>query len=224
MSRWRNALMVPLVVAACTPAPSPASTSLVMPASPSAAAATLSITASGTICGPWWMGCGAVLAIEAPGWTLPDDWAPAADDTQFAVDLIAGSERPTRVTGVRQQGQDRIEPGDYLFVGIMTMSPDSQTPGTLQATVGCSKAVKVPPGARAVRLDIEFASACSMDVSMDVPSPARTRYQSIVGSGRVCPNSRCLTLEEGWPKHESGMDRSLRRECFANERQRLARR
>jgi hypothetical protein len=115
------------------------------------------------------MGCGAFLAVKPPGWSLPEDWAPGADDTRFAVDVAPGSDSPARVTGVGQPGRERIEPGDYRLVVIETRSPDTLPP-TLSALVGCSVEVSIPPGTRAVSVEVKWDhSSCMIAVSKDVP-------------------------------------------------------
>jgi hypothetical protein len=141
---------------------------------PTSEAARLTVTGSGVLCGPWWMGCGAVFAVEAPGWSLPADWAPNADDARFAVDFRRHGER-TRITGVRQAGQDRVGPGAYRFVVIKTVSPDTEPEGTFEASVLCSKELEIPHGIRAVSVNVEFAyhpSSCTIATSMDVPTAA----------------------------------------------------
>jgi hypothetical protein len=162
MSRSLSALLV-VLIAACTPTPAPTPQPTL--AQPSTAPATLSVTGSGKLCGPWWMGCGAVLVIEQPGWVLPAGWAPSRDDTQFAVDLRAGSERPARVTGVREPGLERLEPGDYLIAGILTRQSDIAT-APLESSVGCSAEVTIPPGTESVSVDLEFSGGCTIAVSM----------------------------------------------------------
>jgi hypothetical protein len=119
------------------------------------------------------MGCGAFLVIEAPGWALSDGWAPTAADTRFAVEPVPRSEA-VRVIGIRAVAQDRIEPGDYRFHVIRTTSPDTEPEGTLHPVVGCSEAVNVPPGTRAVNVAVEFDGqpGCAIEVSMDGVAPA----------------------------------------------------
>jgi hypothetical protein len=112
------------------------------------------------------MGCGAYLTVESPEWSLPEDWAPTPDDTTFETDLRAGAET-TRVTGVRQAGRDRIEPGAYRIVVIKTLSPDTQPEGTFEASVLCMSDVEIPPGTRSVRVDVEFGAACMITTSLD---------------------------------------------------------
>jgi hypothetical protein len=158
-----------LLVAACARNPSPTNPS---PSSTPRASesARFSVTGSGELCGPWWMGCGAVLAVEPPNWRLPKDWSPSAKDTWFAVAVVAGSESPAPVTGIRQLGQDRIGPGAYRFVVIMTMMPDTAPSATLSAALGCSANVRVSTTTRAVSVDVAFGangSTCTIAVSMD---------------------------------------------------------
>jgi hypothetical protein len=112
------------------------------------------------------MGCGAYLAVEPPDWNLPEDWAPTADDIWFETDLRAGRET-TPITGVRQAGRDRIEPGAYRVVVIKTLSPDTQPEGTFEASVLCMSDVEIPPGTRSVRVDVEFGAACMITTSLD---------------------------------------------------------
>lgn len=154
-----------LTAAACGPNPPPSAT--IEPT-----AARLNVTGSGLLCGPWWFGCGAVLVIETPGWSLPEGWEPNAEDTFFATEFSRNMER-TRVNGIRQVAQDRIEAGDYAFVVVKTTSPDSASPRTLNPAVGCSKAISVPPGARLVSVAVEFdgGPGCSMTVSIEAAAP-----------------------------------------------------
>ena len=167
MSRWRCALTVSLLVAACVPTPAPTLRPTAEP--PSAEMATLTVTGSGVLCGPWWFGCGALLLIEAPGWTMPEDWAPSADDTQFEIGFARNMEE-TRVTGIRRVAQDRVAPGAYRLVVIKTESPDTATDGSFEASVLCSSDVDVLPGTRTVRVDVDFASGCTIAVSIEGPS------------------------------------------------------
>jgi hypothetical protein len=167
MTRVLGSLLVAFLIAGCVPTPSPS------PAVPtvSSEAATLTITASGEFCGPWWFGCGGVLVIEPPGWQLPTDWSSGADDTRFAAERIAGSEEPATVMGVARQGQDRIEPGDYTVAGILTMQSDVATQPP-SASLGCSRELTVPRGTLAVTISIDFGVAgCTLTVSMDAPTP-----------------------------------------------------
>lgn len=139
-------------------------------------AARLTVTGSGVLCGPWWMGCGAVLAVEPSEWSLPEHWAPSADDTQFETDAAPNAET-TRVTGIRQAGRVRIEPGEYSLVVIETRSPDDQPQGTFDAFVRCSVNVQIRPGIRAVSVDVRFSdqSSCTIAVSMDASTPGPSR-------------------------------------------------
>lgn len=134
--------------------------------------ATLTITGSGTVCGPWWFGCGAVLVIEDPGWTLPAGWTPDADDVVFDIKLQAGSDHPAPITGIIGSGPGRIEPGDYLLAGILTMNPDSPGDSGRRASIGCDAVLTVPPGTRSVTVALVFRNACSITVSMDPPTPS----------------------------------------------------
>jgi hypothetical protein len=164
-----------LLVVACGLDASPSGSPVPSASSLSADAAGLTVTGSGERCGPWWMGCGAFLAIEPPGWTLPNDWAPSADDTQFAVQIAAGDDGPARVTGIWRLGQDQIEPGRYRFVGILTTSPDNASPGTWYPSLGCGVEVEVPAGTQTVGVAVVFTDgqdACTIAVSMDVATPA----------------------------------------------------
>jgi hypothetical protein len=165
MTRLLGAFLIGLLVNACTLTPAPTATAALPP--PPTEAAILTITGSGELCGPWWYGCGAALAIEALAWELPGDWRPGALDTVFAVDLRVEGELPARVTGVRQQGRERIEPGDYKLVAIETMTPDTFPSGaTFSARVGCSVEVNIPPGTRAVGVKVEWDnSSCTIAVS-----------------------------------------------------------
>jgi hypothetical protein len=174
MSRSLGGLVVVLVVSACLPAPIPAATSTAP--TPSAESASFTVAGAGRACGPWWMGCGAFLTIQVPGWTLPVGWAPAAHDTEFAVQLSAGSERPARITGVRRLGQGEIEPGVHLLAVITTRHSDVSTPGTIDAAyLDCVARVTVPPETRSVAVDVTFGgkgSACSIAVTLDPPTSA----------------------------------------------------
>ena len=160
-----GAVALALLVVACAPNPSPSATQ-------SSDAASMTVTGSGALGGPWWMGPGAVFAVQPPGWTLEHDWAPRAEDTQFAVELVAGSEGPMRVTGVRQGGKDWIEPGHYQFVVITTRTPDSPPSAPLSAWFGCSVVVSIPTGTHAVNVDVEFGSSCTIAVSVESATPA----------------------------------------------------
>jgi hypothetical protein len=171
MVRMLGAFLVAVLVAGCTSTPT-SSPALFQP-SPSANAASLSITGSGRLCGPWWRGCGAYLAIEQTGWRLPGDWTPSNDDIQFDLALRAGSERGPRVTGVLEPVPHRIEPGDYLLVGILTRTPDCcESPPATSASLGCSLEVSIPPGTRAVTIDVQFGEACAIEVVLDGATPA----------------------------------------------------
>ena len=153
------------------------------PSSPrSAEAATLNVTGSGTLCGPWWFGCGAVLVVERPGWTLPADWAPRADDVQFDVDLRVESEAAALVTGIREPGLERVEPGDYLLVGILTRQSDSATNEPLEASVGCSIEVSIPRGTESVTVDVEFRGGCTIAVSLDGSALDRSPSEDLTDS------------------------------------------
>lgn len=180
MARSLGKFLVVLLVVACTPTPSPTAVPTAPPtavptapptASPNAAAE-LIVTGSGNRCGPWWMGCGAVLVIEQPGWSLPADWMPGDDDVHFAVDLRLGTEKPSRVTGVMQSGMERIEPGDYVLIGVLTMQSDSPPDSPLESSVGCSVEVSIPPGTVSVTVDVKFRGGCTLAVSMDPATPA----------------------------------------------------
>ncbi|NJD26670.1 MAG: hypothetical protein FIA92_00030 [Chloroflexi bacterium] len=102
---------------------------------------------------------------------LPDEWTPSADDTEFEVDLRGGSDLPARVTGIRTPGQDRIDPGEYRFVVIVTRSPDN-LPRTVSASVGCSAEVTIPPLTGTVIVDVGFSYSradCTITVALDAP-------------------------------------------------------
>ena len=153
MPRSLGAVLVAVVVAACTPTPEPTATAT--PVAPSERAATLSVTASGKVVGPWWMGPGAVLVIAEPGWSLPAGWSPGAEDIELAVDMRAGSDGPMRVTGLRVPGPRSIEPGDYELVIVNIRRSDvPDTP--LEASFGCSVGLQVPPGTGIVRVDVKL--------------------------------------------------------------------
>jgi hypothetical protein len=166
MSRWLAALLAAVLVGACTSPPPPTAT-------PPADAAALTVTGSGEFCGPWWYGCGAYLAIEDPSWSLPDDWAPGADDTQFDVDPQVSKDGPAKITGIVHLGQARIEPGRHQFVVITTETPDSPATPPMSASFGCSVVVDIPTGTRAVGVDVRFGFAgCTIGISKDVATHA----------------------------------------------------
>jgi len=121
------------------------------------------------------MGPGAIFTIEPSGWTVPHDWAPSADDTTFAVSLVAGSDGPMSVTGIRRQGQDRIELGSHTLVVMLTRLPDSPPSAPLSAFFGCSVAVNVQIETRAVLVDVDFGAgqgSCTISVSKESATPA----------------------------------------------------
>ena len=124
------------------------------------------MSGSGVLCGPWWFGCGAILVVEAPGWSLPENWAPGPEDTRFAIEFSRNMEQ-TRVRGITQVAQDRIEPGDHQLVVIKTESPDNATGGSFEASVLCSVEVAIPVGTRAVYVDVTFEAGCAIDVSLE---------------------------------------------------------
>lgn len=159
MSFVIRALLVAVGIVACTPTPSPTPT-------PASGAARLNVSGSGALCGPWWFGCGAILVVEAPGWTLPENWAPSPEDTRFAIEFSRNMEQ-TRVRGITQVAQDRIEPGHHRLVVIKTESPDTATDGSFEASVLCSIEVDVPPGTRAVNVEVTFATGCAIEVSLE---------------------------------------------------------
>jgi hypothetical protein len=172
MLRWLGTFVAVVYIAACSPTPAP-TPSPTLPA-PSTEAATLNVTGSGSLCGPWWYGCGAVLVVERPGWTLPVDWAPSPEDIQFAVDLRIDSEKAALVTGIREPGLEQIEPGDYLLAGILTRQSDSATPALLESSVGCSVEVTIPPGTESVSAEVKFRGGCTIDVSVDGSTAERS--------------------------------------------------
>jgi hypothetical protein len=173
MSRSLAALLLALV-GGCSPAPTlaPAPT-----AAQSASAATLSIAGSGgPFCGPWWYGCGAYLAIEAPGWTFPRDWAPSDGDTRFTVVPDISEKEPTKVTGVMQLGQERIEPGTYRLAVIETHTSDTSSngdPPRFDAFLLCTKDALIPEGTVSVGVEVSFSAnrGCAVTVSFQ-PGPA----------------------------------------------------
>lgn len=162
---WLYAVIAALLAVGCAVNPSPSGTPV------SSGAARLIVTGSGELCGPWWMGCGAFLAVEPPGWRVPEGWAPSDDDTRFAAFPRGGDDGPVRVSGVMPGGQDRIEPGQYRLVVIETRTPDNASPGTWYGSFGCAADVTVPPGTRAVVADVIFELSCTIAVSLDVPTP-----------------------------------------------------
>jgi hypothetical protein len=83
------------------------------------------------------------------------------------VDLRAQSEKPARVTGLREPGSERIEPGNYLFAGILTSKSDSPVDAPLESSVGCSVEVTIPPGTETVSVEVEFRGGCTIAVSID---------------------------------------------------------
>ena len=163
------AFAVALGAASCGPDPVPSASAAPVEA------ARFNVTGSGLLCFQWYMGCGAFLAVEAPGWTLQDGWAPSVDDTRFATDPVPNSER-IRVTGITHVAQDRIEPGEHLLVVVRTTSPDDEPQGTLHAVVGCTETLVVPDGTRAVHVEVKFDGepGCSIDVAMDASTAAPT--------------------------------------------------
>jgi hypothetical protein len=164
MRRSVGALLVVLSIVACAPTPSSSPTS--RPATPSPAAAALSVTGSGVLCAPWWYGCGAYLVVEPGGWTLPSDWARDAADIGFSGRITKRD--AIRVTGAEQAGNDRIDPGRYAFVVVLTSQPEGVSPQpAMSASMGCSVDVNVPPGARAVSVDVRFEGGCTIEVSID---------------------------------------------------------
>ncbi len=173
MSRLVVALLIAVLVGACDVKRPPMATPVVaqtpspVPVTPAA----LTITGSGWLCGPWWYGCGAVLVIAQPDWTIPADWAPGIDDIRFDGDRRAGSEKPTLITGAREPAPEWIESGDYRLVGILTRQSDVAD-APLESTVGCSADVSIPSGTRSISVDITFGNACMIDVSMDTPTLA----------------------------------------------------
>ena len=167
--RGLGAVAAALLVAGCGWSLSPSGAP--SPAPWSSGAAAFVVKGSGEVCGPWWMGCGAVLAVEAPGWTVPEGWSPNDGDTQFAIDLRPGHDGPMRVTGIRPGGQDRIEPGQHRLVVILTMSPDNASPGTWIGRFGCAADVSVPPGTRMVVADVVFGPSCTISVAVDAAMP-----------------------------------------------------
>ena len=170
MLRSLGAFLAGALIAACSLTPSSPPTPV--SSSPSSDAAELIVTGSGILCVPWWYGCGAFLAVEPPGWTLPTQWVPEAADIGFSV-TITKRDR-VRVTGVQQAGIDRIDPGDYIFVVILTSRPEgaASPEPTMSASIGCSVEGTIPPGTGVVTVDVDFNQPpCVIKVSMDVPSP-----------------------------------------------------
>lgn len=149
---------------ACSPPPSASS---VRPAS-------LAVTGSGFVAGPWWFGHGAILTIASPGSSVPSNWSPSERDTVFDVALVAGSEDPAPVRGVRTRGADQINPGMYELVVVMTEQSDTAD-ATMSPSLGCSSLVTVAPGTVAVRVDVQFRVAeppCSITVSVEGLTPS----------------------------------------------------
>lgn len=172
--RAPGGLLAFALVSACG-APTPP-TGMPPSATPDAAAgpsATLTVSGSGFVCGPWYYGCGAILTVASPGSKAPVDWTPGAGDTWFKVAYETSSDGPYPVTGVGTPGQDRLDPGSYRLVVVMTEQSDVGG-ATMSPSFGCSADIVVVPGTVAVHVDVRLrvsASPCSIAVSMEGPSP-----------------------------------------------------
>jgi hypothetical protein len=166
----------------CTPTIASELPTAVGPTATANGAPSLSVTGSGEFCGPWWQGCGAVLVVEQPGWSIPDGWRPSDRDTIFAIEPDLESPMAT-VRGVKRQGQASLETGVYEAVVIETTSPDDKPQGTLFAHVLCTATLDIPDGARSVTIAVTFGGTsfpCTAEVvlaglapSGASPSPSR---------------------------------------------------
>lgn len=168
-------LVAALALVACSPNPTvtpTASSGATAPPAPSTGA-TLTVSGAGLLCYQWYAGCAPYFGVVDPGWALPGDWQPSSDVITFDVALVANSEA-VEVTGIRPGGRDRIEAGAHRLVVINTTSPDSgPSVGTITASILCSLAVEIPPGARAVRVHVAFDAthaACSLRMTTDIPT------------------------------------------------------
>ena len=140
----------------------------------------LSVSGTGTFdCGSGFHGCTAWLAIRPTGWTRPAQWAPGQDDRDFRPNPSADDMSVWLVSGPGVGGPERLAPGDYRFMAVITETDDTKPwvlgtddrpgSGVLNLTLACDEAVSVPEGATGLTVAVDFGPDCSIEAVADTP-------------------------------------------------------